>query len=1037
MVGCRIVVVGHGMTGQRFIEKVLQGAQERSCPVHVTVFGEEAQVAYDRVKLTSWFEHRADEKMHIQSADWFEERTTSLTVRKREKVVGIDNESKTVVTCSGERVPYDKLVLATGSVPFVPPMESVCKQHLLAQFYGSQSDCCKDALQQHPQGLFVYRTLEDLDAMLKFTGEHQVKRAAVLGGGLLGLEAMRVCTDHLGVEDVRVLDSSSHLMRRQLDGKAGQQLIRTIEKMGYKVHTKSRTSRIDSSDGRVRRLHVGPVGDSDGFALDVDMVILATGIRPRDELARECSSVLQVADGCGGIVVDDFLCTSDPHIFAIGECANHRGMCYGLVAPCYDMAAILAHNLVHQLEVDINPAAAAELKTFTGGDLSTKLKLMGTDVASFGDYSIEEGKENRDDAVSLAFEDPIAGIYRKLTVTQDGKHLLGGILVGDASDYGTLSMLSKSSKPLTVPVTTLLAPPTATKAGSDAGGGGISILDMDDEAQVCSCNDVSKGAVCASVREKGCESVGDIVKCTKAGASCGGCKPLLKTLLDDEMAKAGKTVDTSLCEHFKFTRQELFHIVQINEIKTFTLLYTKYGEQSSVYRGCEICRPAVASIMASLWNELVVSDEKAPLQDTNDRFLANIQRGGSYSVVPRIPGGEITPEKLIAIGQVAQKYGLYTKITGGQRVDLFGAERHQLPGIWEDLIKHGFESGHAYGKALRTVKSCVGSTWCRFGMRNSVGFAIELENRYRGIRSPHKLKGGVSGCIRECAEAQSKDFGLIATERGYNLYVGGNGGSKPRHATLLVSDCDEKTVTTYIDRFLMFYIRTADKLQRTARWLENLDGGIDYLRQVVVEDKLGICSELDAQMARLIGTYKCEWTEVVNDPERRKQFAQYANEPSKSNRGIDFIEQRGQKRPADWPKNWEKLPHVPQPINNPANLSYDDSESGDKLAAHSRFPGGERWVDMIHVEKIPDDSGVTLLYGNSELALFKLVTTRPGPDGQYFRLFATQNMCPHRNSFVLSSGLVGDAGGAPKSRLPDPQASFPALRWNVPRRRTL
>jgi len=305
----------------------------------------------------------------------------------------------------------------------------------------------------------------------------------------------------------------------------------------------------------------------------------------------------------------------------------------------------------------------------------------------------------------------------------------------------------------------------------------------------------------------------------------------------------------------------------------------------------------VASILASQYNEFVLKPDKAVLQDTNDYYLANMQKDGSYSVVPRIPGGEITPEKLLVIGQVARKYGLYTKITGGQRIDLFGAQVNQLPAIWSELIEAGFESGHAYGKSLRTVKSCVGSTWCRYGVQDSVGFAIELENRYKGLRSPHKLKFAVSGCTRECAEAQSKDVGVIATEKGWNLYVCGNGGMKPRHADLLAADLDRDTLIRFVDRFLMFYVRTADRLQRTSVWLENLEGGLDYLKSVVCEDKLGIAAELEAAMQLVIGTYECEWKKAVQTPEIRKRFRHFVNS-EKLDANIVLVEERGQPRPA-------------------------------------------------------------------------------------------------------------------------------------------
>ena len=385
----------------------------------------------------------------------------------------------------------------------------------------------------------------------------------------------------------------------------------------------------------------------------------------------------------------------------------------------------------------------------------------------------------------------------------------------------------------------------------------------------------------------------EIKACTKAGTGCGGCLPMVSDLLKHQLKAMGKQVKNVLCEHFDYSRQELLDLVKVNGIKTYEALLDKHGSGD----GCEICKPAVASILASTWNELII--KQATIQDTNDRYLANIQKGGTYSVVPRIPGGEITPDKLIVIGEVAKKYGLYTKITGGQRIDLFGARVDQLPDIWETLIDAGFESGHAYGKSLRTVKSCVGSTWCRYGVQDSVSYAIRIEDRYKGLRSPHKLKGAVSGCIRECAEAQSKDFGIIATEKGWNLYVCGNGGAKPQHAKLLINDIDSETCIKYIDRFLMFYIKTAEPLMRTATWLNKLEGGIDYLRDVVVHDTLGIGEQLEKEMAFMIQTYACEWKEVVNDPKLRARFKHFVN-VEEEDPSVRFQEMRGQKIPVAW-----------------------------------------------------------------------------------------------------------------------------------------
>jgi nitrite reductase (NADH) large subunit len=455
------------------------------------------------------------------------------------------------------------------------------------------------------------------------------------------------------------------------------------------------------------------------------------------------------------------------------------------------------------------------------------------------------------------------------------------------------------------------------------------------------------------------------------------------------MAARGTVVSKSLCEHFKYSRQELFEISKIKGIKTFEKLLSECGSGAAV--GCEVCKPTAASIFASLWNEHVL--DHAPLLDTNDRFLANMQRGGLFSIVPRVPGGEITPEKLIVLGQVAKKYNLYTKITGGQRIDLFGAEGHQLPDIWEELVVAGFESGHAYGKSLRTVKSCVGTTWCRYGVQDSVGFAIRIEKRYRGIRSPHKLKGGVSGCTRECAEAQSKDFGLIATENGYNLFVGGNGGATPRHADLLATDLDEATATRYLDRFLMYYIQTAEKLTRTSIWIQGLDGGVEYLKKVVIEDSLGIAAELEKQMQYLIDTYQCEWATVVNDPEKRKWFKQFINSDD-NELGIEIITQRGQNRPADWRKNPLELPIV-ESIEIPDEMS---------------------WVTVGKSWDFPVDAGAVVKYGDVQLAVFQ------SAEGDHW--YACQNMCPHKRSFVLSRGILGDENGTAKIACPLHKKTF-------------
>jgi nitrite reductase (NADH) large subunit len=526
--------------------------------------------------------------------------------------------------------------------------------------------------------------------------------------------------------------------------------------------------------------------------------------------------------------------------------------------------------------------AGDETAAFAGADMSTKLKLMGVDVASIGD-----AQGRTPGCKSFQYTDELRQVYKKIVTSADGKTLLGAVLVGDAAEYGTLLQMALNRLPLPADPEFLILP-----AGDGKPKAGLGVDALPDSAQICSCNDVSKAAICAAVGE-GATTIAKMKACTKAGSTCGGCVPLVTQVMKAEMAKRGMAVTDHVCEHFPHSRQALYHLVRLGEIRDFDTLLARHGRGL----GCDVCKPVAASLFASCWNDFVLKKDLARLQDSNDYYLGNIQKDGTYSVVPRMPGGEVTPDGLIAVGQVAKKYGLYTKVTGGQRVDLFGARVEQLPLIWEELIAAGFESGHAYGKALRTVKSCVGSTWCRYGVGDSVGLAVALEHRYKGLRAPHKIKFGVSGCTRECAEAQGKDVGVIATEKGWNLYVCGNGGMKPRHAELLAADLSEERLVQLIDRFLMFYVRTADRLQRTSTWRDNLEGGLDYLKAVVVDDSLGLATELEAQMAHVVGTYQCEWKTAVADPAVRARFRSFVNSDAPDER-IVFVKERGQIRPA-------------------------------------------------------------------------------------------------------------------------------------------
>jgi nitrite reductase (NADH) large subunit len=827
-----LVVIGNGMVGQHFLASLVASPVKEQ--YHIVTFCEEPRPAYDRVHLSSFFTGTSAAELSLVEDGFFDQ--NDITIHLGDKAATIDRDAKTVTSSKGICIAYDKLVLATGSYPFVPPVEGHDRANCL-----------------------VYRTIEDLEAMVAVAKTGKV--GTVVGGGLLGLEAAKALKD-LGLE-THIVEFAPRLMAVQLDEAGGAMLRRKIEALGVVVHTGKNTSLITDGEQCANKMCF-----TDGEKLETDMVLFSAGIRPRDDIARACG--LEVGQR-GGIVIDNDCKTSDPDIYAIGECALWNGMIYGLVAPGYAMARTVVANLAGNI-----------YSSFTGADMSTKLKLMGVDVASIGDaHARTQG------ALVYTYQNGADEIYKRLVVSEDGKQLLGAVLVGEASGYSTLLQYCLNGIELPENPDALILPHRSDESvglGPDA---------LPASATICSCYNVTKGNICSAI-EAGCTTVDGLKKETQAVTGCGGCAALVKSVLNSELAKQGYEVNTNLCEHFAYTRQELYTLIQVEQIKTFGDLIAKHGKGL----GCEICKPTVGSILASQWNEHILEKDHLGLQDTNDNFLANIQKDGTYSVVPRITGGEISPDMLIALGQVGKKYKLYTKITGGQRVDLFGATLEQLPLIWKELIDAGFESGHAYGKSLRTVKSCVGSTWCRYGVDDSVSLAIELENRYKGLRSPHKIKFAVSGCTRECAEAQGKDVGIIATENGWNLYVCGNGGMKPRHADLFATALDKETLIKYIDRFLGFYVRTADRLQRTSVWMENMEGGLDYLKSVVIEDKLGLCEQLEEQMQYVIDTYQCEWKTAIEDENKLKRFRHFVNSDA-TDAAVVFVEERGQIRPAN------------------------------------------------------------------------------------------------------------------------------------------
>ncbi|WP_188436879.1 nitrite reductase large subunit NirB [Microbacterium murale] len=821
------------MVAHRFVESVLSNTEGA---VLITVIGDEGRHPYDRVGLTGYFSGSTPAELTLDRAVFDDERVTLIA---DERVVRIDRRTHTVVTRTRQAIAYDTLVLATGSYA--------------ARVAVDGADL---------PGCFVYRTLDDVQELRRFVQHRSAElgrplRGAVIGGGLLGLEAAGALQ---GLDvDCTVVQSSDRLMSAQLDLAGGGMLRRLIEARGISVRTESRTTRIDPDEsGAVTALEF-----QDGSFQRADVVIFTVGVRPRDELARNAQLDVHPR---GGVLIDDRCRTSDPTILAIGEVANFDGRSVGLVAPGYAMAEVAATRLL------------GGDATFPGYDESAKLKLSGVDVASFGDAFAQTPN-----ALDVVYADPVAGVYKKLVLSDDAQTLLGGILVGDAAAYGSLRPLVGAR---------LGADPVAylmPEGGVEAPGGALP-----DEAVVCSCSNVTAGRIRQAVHEEGCMDAGAVKACTKAGATCGSCVLMVKKVVGQELTKLGQTVSNALCEHFDMSRRQLFDAVRVSELTTFSTVIERFGRG----RGCDICKPALASILSVLVGAHVLDGENATLQDTNDHVMANMQKDGTYSVVPRMPGGEVTPAGLVVIGQVAEDFGLYTKLTGGQRIDMFGARLEQLPLIWQRLVDAGFESGQAYGKSLRTVKSCVGSTWCRYGVLDSVGMAVRLELRYRGLRAPHKLKIGVSGCARECAEARGKDVGVIATETGWNMYVGGNGGFTPRHAELLESDLSDDELIQAIDRFFMYYIRTADRLQRTAPWCEELDGGLAGLKEVIFDDSLGICGDLDAAMARHVDNYEDEWAATLRDPQKLKRFESFVNAAETPDPSLAYVATRGQLRPA-------------------------------------------------------------------------------------------------------------------------------------------
>lgn len=764
--GDRIVVVGAGMTAHRLVAGLR--SRDPAGAWSLTVIGDEPHEPYDRVHLSEWFAARDAQALTLDRGVWDDPRVTLVT---GDAVASLDRTASVVTTRSGRQVHYDRAVLATGSWAWRPRAEGT-----------------------DLPGLFTYRTLDDVAGLagwvrLRERALGRAVRGVVVGGGVLGLEAA-AALQRLGA-DATVVEFADRLMSVQLDQGGGEMLRLMIEDLGVTVRTGAGAHRfLPAGDGSV-----GSVELTDGSALPTDVVVFSVGIRPRDRVAREAG--LAIGER-GGVVVGEACQTSDPGVWAIGECASVDGVCAGLVAPGNDMADVVVDRFLGGERVHRH------------ADDGTRLKGVGVEAASFGDVNAVSAG-----ALEVSFVDPIHRRYRKLVLSDDATTLLGGVFVGDIGLYSALRPLL--GRPLGADPAAVVAPD----------GEGLA--------------------------------------------------------------------DTELCEHFAMSRATLYRLVREEGLRTFSEVVAAHGTG----RGCAVCRTTVASILSTLHRGHALEGEHAALQETNDHVMANLQKNGTYSVIPRMPGGEVRADQLLEFARTADDFGLSVRVTGGQRLAMFGARLDQLPEIWRRLTTVGFESGHAYGKSLRTVKTCVGRTWCRFGVQDSSGMAVRLELRYRGLRSPHKIKLGVSGCARECAEARGKDVGIIATHQGWNLYVGGDGGAQPAHAQLLAEDVDDETLVRYVDRFLVLYVQEADRLQRTAPWVAERAGGLDELRRVVVEDSLGIADELEAAMAEHVRDDEDEWSATLADPGKLRKFTPFVNAPGAVDGDLAFVPERGQVRPAD------------------------------------------------------------------------------------------------------------------------------------------
>ncbi|WP_045224107.1 nitrite reductase large subunit NirB [Methyloterricola oryzae] len=796
----KLVLVGNGMAGVRTLEELLKIAPDK---YDITVFGAEPHGNYNRILLSPVL---AGEKtlndIVINDEAWY--RDHGITLHTGKTVHRIDRKRRTVHGDDGTVAEYSRLLLATGSTPFILPVP------------GRDLD-----------GVVGFRDIQDVHRMLQASRQH--KHAVVIGGGLLGLEAANgLLKQGMSVTVVHVLDT---LMERQLDKPAAALLQRSLEETGLNFMLEAQTEALLGTE------RVTGVRFKNGTEIPADLVVMAVGIRPNIELAKSARLHCE-----RGIIVNDTLQTYDPRIYAVGECVQHRGNLFGLVAPLFEQAKVCANHL-----------AEYGIGRYQGSVTSTKLKVTGIDLFSAGDF---QGGAGCDD---LVFQDPARGVYKKLVVKDN--RVKGAVLYGDTVDGSWYFQLMREGTDISDFRETVLF---GRAHMADAGREGSSVMSMTDDAEICGCNGVCKKTIVDAIVGQKLFTLDEVRSHTKASASCGSCTGLVEQILAATVGNYDQTPkEKPLCKCTEHSHDTVRAAIRDQRLKSMEDVFRALEWKSP--DGCQSCRPALNYYLLCAWPDQYQDDPQSRF--INERVHANIQKDGTYSVVPRMWGGLTTPKELRAIADVADKFSIPTvKVTGGQRIDLLGVKKEDLPKVWADLNAAGMVSGHAYGKSLRTVKTCVGSEWCRFGTQDSTGLGVQLEKMTWGSWTPHKFKMAVSGCPRNCAEATIKDFGVICVDSGYEIHVGGNGGIKIRGTDLLCKAGTEAEVKEYCGAFMQLYREEGRYLERTAPWIERV--GLSYVRSRVVEDEEGRKALYNRFLASQQTAQFDPWEQHAQEPKR-------------------------------------------------------------------------------------------------------------------------------------------------------------------------